>query len=459
MLTNTKNYDELINYGYYYICGGQNSTAPSAYAGSLIVIPSISIASSSADIYNLIQIYIAAETSAVFTRYARYSNSAYTWNDWKMVNVLEDAISSTNLKPLSSVLIYNILTDISTAINNLNTTNNMLDRNNLISNKRIAVSNGVAASATNQDSSDFIPVISGTIIKTNAVLDSSTYGMAFYGINKVFISGVTGRQYYSTIIVPENAYYMRITYQKTDLENDIYLTANMPSQSNSNTFIVDKTKWLAIGDSITKGVYSTSSSSTAVGDGYVKLLAESLDYDITVMASRGMGYTVSGQDPNDSSLPRIMIDELLNRTEALTDDFNLITMAFGINDYNTKSTVLSNIISTLDYAIQRLVTKWPTARLIVITPFNCTAHGTANSKYALNYSYGDTGDQSTVFTLKELADAIKTKCDEYGIECIYATDAFLFNTLNINQFLLDTVHPSMQAHKLIAKTMAHYLLY
>lgn len=222
-------------------------------------------------------------------------------------------------------------------------------------------------------------------------------------------------------------------------------------------FIVEKTKWLAVGDSITRGVYSYmngDSSASAVGDGWVRKLAKSLGYDITVMASRGMGYTdaVTGQDPDDSSLPRISLDTLLTRIESLTDDFNLITLAFGINDYATSSQATVATVETgLDDAIQRLMVKFPTARLVVITPFNSSREGSAST----NYAYGQAkGGRS----LKDIADAIKTKCETYGVECIYASNGFLINNYNIGTLLPDNTHPSDYGHTLIAKNMAHYLL-
>ena len=228
-------------------------------------------------------------------------------------------------------------------------------------------------------------------------------------------------------------------------------------ETMSDSDIVTKTKWLAVGDSITRGVYSYmngDSSASAVGDGWVRKLAKSMGYDITVMASRGMGYTaaVTGQDPDDSSLPRISLDTLLARIEALTDDFNLITLAFGINDYATSSqATIATIEAGLDDAVERLMAKFPTARLVVITPFNSCREGSEST----NFAYGQAkGGRS----LKEIADAIKAKCEAYGIECIYASNGFLINNFNIRTLLPDNTHPSDIGHTLIAKNMAHYLL-
>lgn len=224
--------------------------------------------------------------------------------------------------------------------------------------------------------------------------------------------------------------------------------------------IVDKTAWLAVGDSITYGVYSyiedDEAHSSVTNNSWVKLLAAALNYSITVMASRGMGYTpgVTGQDPEDPTGDRISIDTLLTRIEALKDNFNLITLAFGINDYATSasSATIANITTSLTDAINRLQTKWPAARLVVITPFNSCRSGDASTNYSYNYPNRNQ-------TLKDIADAIQSTCRQYGVECYYATNGTLLNNYNINALLPDKTHPSAECHRLIAKTLSHVLLY
>lgn len=229
-----------------------------------------------------------------------------------------------------------------------------------------------------------------------------------------------------------------------------------------------QTKWLAVGDSITMGVYSfenNGSVSEAVGTGWVQRLAYYLGYDLTTYASRGMGYTaaVTGRDPADASA-RISLDTLLTRIEALTTDFNLITLAFGVNDYNTPSSAtLATVAEGLNDAIERLAEKWPNARIVVITPFNCCNNDgcTAATKWNCNYERGDPGR-----SLADIAHKIEECCDAAGVECINCTENFVLNVYNISKDLTDAerllpdkVHPSLKAHALIAKTMVHHLLF
>lgn len=266
-----------------------------------------------------------------------------------------------------------------------------------------------------------------------------------------------------SITIPKEANYYRM--QIASMGDAVALTPNDYTvvsvrygykAMTASSAIVTKTKWLAIGDSITFGVYSYmngDSSATGVTDGWVRRLAGAMGHDITVMASRGMGYTaaVTGQDPEGGST-RISLDTLLTRIEALEEDFNLITMAFGINDYATISqATLETIEFGLDDAIRRLMVKFPAARLVIITPFNSSRQGDTSTNFAYGYTYSGR-------SLKDIADLIKSKCEDYGIECIYASNGFLINNFNITTLLPDTTHPSDYCHTLIAKNMAHYLM-
>lgn len=209
--------------------------------------------------------------------------------------------------------------------------------------------------------------------------------------------------------------------------------------------IVTETKWLALGDSITYGVYSTGVNTKVDGtNGWVKRLADSFGYSLNNQGVRGMGFVAVGSNG-------IHWSDVLDTVDLLTDSYNLITVALGINDYNTSSVSLNDIESAIDTGIQRLMAKFPEARLVFITPLNSNRRGDASTQYCYKYEYGGR-------SLKDVADLIKSKCDSYGVECIYATNGFLLNTYNIATLLPDYTHPSDACHTLIAKNMAHYLL-
>lgn len=213
----------------------------------------------------------------------------------------------------------------------------------------------------------------------------------------------------------------------------------------SNNILVEQTKWLAIGDSITKGVYSDENGTYDSNYGWTSHLAKALGYAITKKGVRGMGYIAVGGN-------QITFEQTLQEVEALTDDFNLVTVSLGINDYNTSTVSIESLRSVIRDSIQRIATKFPSARIVYITPFNSNRRGTVATKFCFNYEYSGR-------SLKDIADLIKECCEEYGVECIYATDGFLFNSYNMNTLLPDQTHPSVTGHRLIAKTMAHELFY
>lgn len=352
--------------------------------------------------------------------------------------------------------------------------NNLLNYSTITTGKRIRMSDIAIVDGSNYSVSDYIPVVAGEKVTVNFEIASATYGHGFYDqfknpINKV--DGNTVRFANNTFEVPVNACYMRMTIPNTALVSgsETALAYYVVEQSP----IVEKTKWLAVGDSITKGVYSYVSGDSATSGeteySWVKLLADSYNYDLTIMASRGMGYVRTGKDPNGGDA-RIDLNELLTRIEALDIDVNLITLAFGVNDYNsivdddsnpTKYVTLQNIKDSFDDAVERLMTKFPEARLVVITPFNCCNHGNAGTNYGYNQvvpATTPTDPNVEQKTLKQVADTIKERCDVFGIECIYASNGFLFNNFNIQTLQPDKVHPSLKGHTLIAKNMIHYLI-
>ena len=394
-----------------------------------------------------------------------YNNTA--WSNWYEMN------NKPSVDALRS-LVNAIAENIDNAENGLMSDANVLNYSTCASG-RLRMTDGVVVSATNQHYSDYIPVRYGMKVYRNFVLESTSYGDVYYDINKNIIEKLPSEIGTNTHTVPKGAAFVRFTIPNSMLVAGsetavVTITTTRLANIEKRLIIpvVKTTKWLAMGDSITFGVYSAVDDGEPkefVGDGWVQLLAKSFGYELTVMASRGMGYTaeVDGKDPlNENN--RINLDTLLTRTEALTDEFNLITLAFGVNDYNSPSVAtLDTIALGLNDALQRLTTKWKNARIVVITPFNCcnTVGCTLQTKWNCNYPRGNPER-----TLADVADKIKECCDAFGVECINCTENFVLNVVNIaktlsddERLLPDKVHPSQEAHGLIAKTMAHHLLY
>jgi lysophospholipase L1-like esterase len=206
-------------------------------------------------------------------------------------------------------------------------------------------------------------------------------------------------------------------------------------------------KWAAIGDSITYGVYSTGSDTTAVNQDkcYVRRVANAINAQrFTNLGVRGLGYVHAGN--NSETLKDSVIDV------TAWSDYNLVTVALGINDYFGVSniggesstawdgTVYGNIKGT----IESIMSANPAIKLVFITPFNMSKYGDASTHWGKGYSRNHIG------TLNEVKNAIVYWCEYYGIEYINETDYSPINDLNITSMLLDGLHPSWTAHEQIA---------
>ena len=163
---------------------------------------------------------------------------------------------------------------------------------------------------------------------------------------------------------------------------------------------------------------------------------------------RGLGFVHAGN--NSETLK----DDVIDATT--WTNYNFVTVALGINDYYGTSnigttastawdgTVYGNIRGT----IESLMTANPAMKIIFITPFNMSKYGDASTHWGRGHS------RTRVGTLNDVKNAIIYWCDYYGIEYVNETDYSVINDLNIQSLLLDGLHPSSAAHKLIGKELS-----
>lgn len=137
---------------------------------------------------------------------------------------------------------------------------------------------------------------------------------------------------------------------------------------------------------------------------------------------------------------------------------DLIQIFMGTNDYG-HDTPLGTIddasdisfYGALNVIIKGLQTKYPTSRIVFVTPLH--RYG-ANG---LTYDYTQNGAGKT---LKDYVDAIKQTCERYSVPVID-----LFNISGINPaipdmkstYMPDGIHPNDAGHELIANLMQNYL--
>lgn len=90
---------------------------------------------------------------------------------------------------------------------------NLFNKTNAISGKYVNWDNGNLLDNPVYAASEFIPVVSGQ----SYIINKFNRGIAYYNKNKEFISGHESPP--STVTVPENCYYMRVTPYKIDIDS------------------------------------------------------------------------------------------------------------------------------------------------------------------------------------------------------------------------------------------------
>lgn len=215
-------------------------------------------------------------------------------------------------------------------------------------------------------------------------------------------------------------------------------------------------KWAAIGDSITYGVYSIGASTSAVNQNkcYAKRVANLIGAEVfDNFGVRGLGYINSGNDGET------LKDDVIDNQDIDWTNYNLITVALGVNDYYGNRTLgtesdeawSDTVYGKIRGTIESLMTYNPTCKLIFITPFNMAKSGSLSTHWGKGYT------KTNIGTLSDVRDAIIYWCNYYGIEYINETDYSVINDLNIGTLLPDSLHPSADAHALLAKEISKKL--
>lgn len=221
-------------------------------------------------------------------------------------------------------------------------------------------------------------------------------------------------------------------------------------------------KWLAMGDSITQGWYSYKDETYPHGHGvlnakkgWVYKMSVLTGKNVTNKGIGGTGYVCVGT--NEAAInARQLIDTL---TAEDFEGIGLVTLAYGINDYKKGNITLGTmsddvatggtVISNMRYVIEKIQQYNPLVKIIVITPFNAAGYyrqelGDESTNYAIGYAKNGK-------TLQDYFDAFVEVCEYYGIQYLDATHTSLISRKAIPEQLPDGVHPSEDAHTIIAR--------
>ncbi len=212
-------------------------------------------------------------------------------------------------------------------------------------------------------------------------------------------------------------------------------------------------RWVALGDSITEGYYSKEDGTYSKAPDYswTRHVADITGMELDNRAVGGVGFvdTVSQETPVNA---RTIADEID------FSNYDLATVFFGVNDWKGYHRLGSfdddiekggTVYSNMRYVIEKILNDNPLCEIIVISPLNCSAYGSYNSNWGIGHKFN-----STKVCLADIYEAEKDICEYYNIHMIDVTyDSFITKD-NIQTYLFDKVHPSVECHKKLGKVLA-----
>lgn len=238
--------------------------------------------------------------------------------------------------------------------------------------------------------------------------------------------------------------------------------------------------WCALGDSITEGVYSAKEwteddggkwigvAHTNKTDTWTYKLARAKGWTLTNLGVGGTGFIDPVNNPEPPELKEYRGYQVARETNFSA--YNLITVAFGVNDYNSVEHNLGQLDTTTDWTtatpsdifgaiqatIEGIMLTAGAAKIIFLTPLNERGYKSngqdSRGTYADNYALGFEVNHRT---LKDVRDAIITCCEYYGIEYIDMSYTSVINRLtlkaDVDSLAPDGVHPSLAAHAELAR--------
>ena len=228
-----------------------------------------------------------------------------------------------------------------------------------------------------------------------------------------------------------------------------------------------KGKMYALGDSLTQGTWNNSggSSGAQYARCYIQTVADLCGYDLVNLGDHGSGMLATGVDTGYAL--KGFID---NNTFT---DADLITIAYGINDYignKAVGTVNDNVdadtcAGQLKYALSTLTGNGvegsgsaPYARVVLILPQN------GRRAYADSLSGSPTYatewymqlENNAGYTLADYRNMIKAVGEYYGVQVLDLNEISPINRGNLRNLLGDGLHPTKVGHVKIGQALASY---
>lgn len=219
-----------------------------------------------------------------------------------------------------------------------------------------------------------------------------------------------------------------------------------------------KTKVAALGDSITQGYWSDSEGTLHSPDAkanwpyYLGLLN---NWDVTNYGLGGAGY-----------VHKATISPYRDATEIVDNvnfaDFDVVTLAFGVNDWHysceigniaTSTVKDGTMVGNMRYCVEKILTINPKIKIVVIGPFNSSKYG---GDFDSNWGLGSF--LPTSGTLQNVVDQIMSVCSFYGLQYVDCINDNVVNRYNINEVLGDKLHPLKELYLPIAKSLSRQIM-
>lgn len=242
--------------------------------------------------------------------------------------------------------------------------------------------------------------------------------------------------YYIDLLISWNPNYKNKMFYRLSTPNDQYPTFDWYELTAKTS--LSSSKYVAFGDSITRGYTGVVGQVASVP--YPTAIASALQLSLVNEGVDGTGWFADENNTGSTGYQKIMNYDLTN-----TD---LVTIAFGINDYLSMSNSLSQIQARVENVIDHINSDYPTTNIIFITPIFCARTGNASSDFAFN-TQGSGG-----YTLKELCDMIETVALTHHIPCINQADICVINKNNYTALLQDSLHPNNDGYLKYGKQIA-----
>lgn len=231
----------------------------------------------------------------------------------------------------------------------------------------------------------------------------------------------------------------------------------------NSTSTISKTKWLAMGDSRTRGVYSTEGGSSHITEkNYPYYVAKLNGYDVTNVAVGGSGYVHKPSD-SPSHANTYNAKEYIDSGEIDFTEYDLVTLDWGVNDWHYEMSIGSwetstvgdgTMVGNMRYVIEKILEQNPYIKIIVITPYNATQWGGDSST---NWAYGDSTTFPTAGTLKSIVDKEIQVCEYYGIDYVDSSKVGIVNRVNAEEWMPDGLHVAEPLYENIGRLYSKYI--